>query len=311
MSTIVTTFRLPPAAISLLEGLGELYGPDDWKAHLADAEGLIALLTVRVDEDLLARAPRLRVVANAVVGFDNVDLAACRTRGVQVTNTPDVLTDATADIAMGLLLAAVRRMTQAEASLRAGEFKGWDFWDYLGGDVSGARLGIFGMGRIGRAVARRAAAFGMRIQYNSRTRLPSEEERALGVEWVDWDALLTTSDVLSLHAPASPETRHVLNRESLRRMKPGSYLINTARGTLIDEEALVEVLRDGPLAGAGLDVYEREPTVHPGLLTLPNVTLLPHIGSATPATREAMAMLAARNVYAVLTGGSPLTPIPG
>src|SRR5690606_10719543 len=154
----------------------------------------------------------------------------------------------------------------------------WDFWDYLGGDVSGARLGIFGMGRIGRAVARRAAAFGMRIQYNSRTRLPSEEERALGVEWVDWDALLTTSDVLSLHAPASPETRHVLNRESLRRMKPGSYLINTARGTLIDEEALVEVLRDGPLAGAGLEVYEREPTVHPGLLTLPNVPRLaaPH-----------------------------------
>ncbi|HEX2204276.1 MAG TPA: D-glycerate dehydrogenase, partial [Longimicrobium sp.] len=248
-------------------------------------------------------------VANAVVGYEHEDLEACQARGIVVTNTPDVLTEATADLTWALLLAAVRRLPQAEASLRAGGFRGWGFWDYLGGDLAGRTLGVFGMGRIGQAVARRAGGFGMRVVYHSRTRLSADDEARLGAAFVPFDELVETSDVLSLHAPLTPETRHVIGREALARMRPGSYLINTARGPLVDEGALVEALRDGPLAGAGLDVYEREPEVHPGLLALPNVVLLPHVGSATRDTRTRMAMVAARNAHAVLSGRPPLTPV--
>ncbi|HEX6071286.1 MAG TPA: D-glycerate dehydrogenase [Longimicrobiaceae bacterium] len=306
---IVTTLALPEWIRAELSPLGELMGPEGWEDALPEADALIALLTVKVDQALLDRAPRLRIVANAVVGYDNVDVAACHARGIHVSNTPDVLTDATADLAMALLLATVRRLPQAEASLRAGGFRGWGFWDYLGRDLHGATLGILGMGRIGQAVARRALAFGMKIQYTNRRRLPAEVEGELEARAVDWDTLLTTSDVLSLHAPATADTRHLLDEAALSRMKGGSFLINTARGTLVDEAALVRVLRDGPLAGAGLDVYEREPAIDPGLLELDNVVLLPHIGSATTGTRERMAMLAARNVQAVLTGGEPITPV--
>ncbi|MBW3628290.1 MAG: D-glycerate dehydrogenase [Gemmatimonadetes bacterium] len=309
MALTVTTLELPESALSLLQEVGTVEGPEGWESRLDRAEALIALLTVRVDADLLARAPKLRIVANAVVGYDNVDVAACRERGVVVTNTPDVLTDASADLALALLLATVRKLPQAERSLRAGEFHGWRFWDYLGGDVGGATLGIFGLGRIGQAVARRARPFGMRVQYHSRSRLPAQTEAELGVTWVDWDTLLTTSDILSLHAPSTPQTRHVLDESALRRMRRGSYLINTARGPLVDEAALARVLADGHLAGAGLDVYEREPAVEPALLDLQTVVLLPHIASATPRTREAMARLAARNVHAMLTGRPPLTPV--
>jgi glyoxylate reductase len=309
MARIVTTFPLPDAALELLRPLGPLAGPEGWRDALADAEALLCLLTDRVDAGLLERAPRLRVVANAVVGYEHVDRGACRARGITVTNTPDVLTDATADLAMALILSAVRGLTPAERSLRAGQFHGWGFWDYLGGDLNGKTLGIYGMGRIGRAVARRAAPFGMHVIYHSRTRLPVDEEAALGVEWVDFDGLIARSDVLSLHAPLTPQTRHAIDADALRRMRPGAYLVNTARGALVDEAALVDALRDGPLAGAGLDVYEREPALHPGLLDLPNVTLLPHVGSATRETRTRMAMLAARNVHAVLTGRPPLTPV--
>jgi glyoxylate reductase len=310
MARIVTTFPLPAAALELLRPLGGIAGPECWRDALADAEALLCLLTDRVDAELLARAPRLRVVANAVVGYEHVDVAACRARGIAVTNTPDVLTDATADLAFALILSALRGLPRAERSLRAGEFHGWGFWDYLGADPGGRTLGIYGMGRIGRAVARRAAPFGMRVVYHSRTRLPAEDEAALGAEWVDFDALIARSDVLSLHAPLTPETRHVVSRDVLARMRPGSYLVNTARGALVDEAALVDALRDGPLAGAGLDVYEREPIIHPGLLDLPNVVLLPHVGSATRETRTRMAMLAARNAHAVLSGHPPLTPVP-
>ena len=310
MARIVTTFPLPDAARELLHPLGALAGPEGWREALADAEALLCLLTDRVDQALLDRAPRLRIVANAVVGYEHVDRIACRARGIAVTNTPDVLTDATADLAMALILSAVRGLPAAERSLRAGQFQGWGFWDYLGGDLNGKILGIFGMGRIGRAVARRAAPFGMHVIYHSRTRLPADDEAALGAEWVDFDALIARADVLSLHAPLTPQTRHAFGADALRRMRPGSYLVNTARGALVDEAALVDALRDGPLAGAGLDVYEREPAVHPGLLELPNVTLLPHVGSATRETRTRMAMLAARNVHAVLTGSPPLTPVP-
>lgn len=307
----MTTVALPDEALRLLGELGTVRGPEGWEAHLEEAEALIPLLTVRVDRALLELAPRLRVVACATVGYDHVDVAACRARGISVTHTPDVLTEATADLTWALLLAVVRRLPQAERSLRAGEFRGWGFWDYLGGDVGGRVLGIFGMGRIGRAVARRAGAFGMRVRYTSRTPLPPEEEGALGAERVEWGELLETSDVLSLHAPLTAETRHLLDAAALRRMKPGSYLVNTARGPLVDEGALVEALREGPLAGAGLDVYEREPALHPGLLELDNVVLLPHVGSATRETRTRMAMLAARNAHAVLSGGAPLSPVPG
>jgi glyoxylate reductase len=309
MARIVTTFPLPGNASELLRPLGPVAGPDGWRDALADAEALLCLLTVRVDAALLDLAPRLKVVANAVVGYEHVDVAACRARGIVVTNTPDVLTDATADLAFALILSAVRGLPRAERSLRAGEFHGWGFWDYLGGDLSGKTLGIFGMGRIGQAVARRAAPFGMRVVYHSRTRLPDDAEAALGAEWVDFDALIARSDVLTLHAPLTPDTRHAISREVLRRMRPGSFLVNTARGALVDEAALVDALRDGLLAGAGLDVYEHEPRIHPGLLELPNVVLLPHVGSATRETRTRMAMLAARNAHAVLSGHPPLTPI--
>jgi glyoxylate reductase len=309
MSSIVTTLRLPDAALRLLAELGTVNGPEGWEDALPDATALIPLLTVRVDRALLEQAPRLRVVACATAGYEHVDVDACRERGIIVTNTPDVLTDATADLAWALILAAVRRLPQAERSLRAGEFHGWKFWDYLGGDLSGRLLGIFGMGRIGQAVARRARGFGMRVQYTSRTPLSPSEERALDAARVEWEVPLSTSDVLTLHAPLTPETRHVVDRAALRRMKPGSYLINTARGPLVDEAALVQALRQGPLAGAGLDVYEREPEITPELLELDNVVMLPHIGSATHETRTGMAMLAARNVHAVLGGQPPLTPV--
>ncbi|HLL83712.1 MAG TPA: D-glycerate dehydrogenase [Longimicrobium sp.] len=308
---VATSFPLPDEALALLREVGTVAGPDGWREALGEAQALLCLLTDRVDAALLERAPRLRVVANAVVGYEHVDLAACRARGIVVTNTPDVLTGATADLAWALILAAVRRLPQAERSLRAGEFHGWGFWDYLGGDLEGRTLGIFGMGRIGRAVARRAAGFGMRVVYHSRTALSADDERALGAERVDFDGLLARSDVLALHAPVTPETRHAFGRDALRRMRPGSVLINTARGALVDEAALVDALRDGPLAAAGLDVYEQEPAVHPGLLELPNVVLLPHIGSATRGTRTGMAMLAARNVHAVLSGRAALTAVEG
>ena len=311
MAKSVATFPLPDEALALLREAGAVAGPEDWRGELADADALVCLLTDRVDAALLDAAPRLRVVANAVVGYEHVDLAACRARGIVVTNTPDVLTEATADLTWALILATVRRLPQAERSLRAGEFHGWGFWDYLGGDLAGATLGVFGMGRIGRAVARRAGAFGMRVAYHSRTRLSGDEERALGAEWVDFDALVATADVLTLHAPLTPETRHVVDAGVLRRMKPGSWLVNTSRGPLVDEAALAEALRDGRLAGAGLDVYEHEPRITPALLDLPNVVLLPHVGSATRDTRTRMAVLAARNAHAVLSGRPPLNPVPG
>ncbi|HST63317.1 MAG TPA: D-glycerate dehydrogenase [Longimicrobium sp.] len=310
MTRIVTTFALPDDALELLRPLGSIAGPEGWCGALADAEALLCVLTDRVDAELLEAAPALRVVANAVVGYEHVDVAACRARGIVVTNTPDVLTDATADLAFALILSAMRGLPSAERSLRAGEYHGWGFWDYLGADPAGRTLGIYGMGRIGQAVARRAAPFGMRVIYHSRSRLSAEDEAALGAEWTGFDGLIARSDVLSLHVPLTPDTRHVISADVLRRMRAGSYLINTARGALVDEAALVDALRDGPLAGAGLDVYEREPALAPGLVDLPNVVLLPHVGSATRETRTAMALLAARNAHAVLTGNPPLTPIP-
>lgn len=310
MTRIATAVVLPPEAIALLETVGELAGPDEWREALPTVEALVTPVSIPVGPALLDQAPRLRIVANAGVGYDNFDLAACREHGVILTNTPGVLTEATADIALGLMLSVVRGLPRAERSLRAGEFRGWGFWDHVNGDIAGARVGIFGMGRIGQAFARRAHACGAVIQYHNRSRLPEAIERPLDATWVDWDTLITTSDILSLHAAYTPELRHRIDAEALGRMKRGSFLVNTARGALVDEAALVVALRDGPLAGAGLDVYEREPAIHPGLLELENAVLLPHIGSATPATRTAMALMASRNIVSVLTGQGPLTPVP-
>lgn len=309
MSRVVSTFVLPEEAASLLAPLG-LAGPEGWREALPEAEALLCLLTDRVDAALLDAAPRLRVVANAVVGYEHVDLEACAAREIVVTNTPGVLTEATADLAFALVLSVMRGLPRAERRLRAGGFRGWGFGDFLGTDLGGRTLGIFGFGRIGQAVARRAVPFGMRVIRHSRSPLPDGVAQELGVEPVSFETLLERSDVLSLHAPLTPATRHVIDARALARMKPGAYLVNTARGPLVDEAALAEALREGRLAGAGLDVYEREPEVHPALLAAPNAVLLPHIGSATRETRARMAMLAARNAHAVLTGGPPLTPVP-
>lgn len=274
----------------------------------ADADALICLLTDRVDEDLLRAAPRLRVVANVAAGYDNIDVAAATRAGVAVTNTPGVLTEPTADLTFALLLAAARRVPEGDAFLRAGRYTHWKLdQEQTGLDVHGRTLGIIGLGQIGRAVARRAFhGFGMRVLYHQRRRLDPIEEAELGVTWSELDELLVRADFVSLHAPLTEETRHLVDAEALARMKASAVLVNTARGPLVDEAALVEALRSGTIAGAGLDVYEDEPAVHPGLLELrERVVLLPHLGSATEATRRKMADLAVANVLAVLSGRRP------
>lgn len=272
-------------------------------------DGAVTLLTDRVDAALLASAPRLRVVANVAVGLDNVDLEACAARGVVVTNTPGVLTEATADLAFGLLLAAARRIAEGDRLVRRGEFPGWTPSFLLGARVHGAVLGVVGMGRIGQAMARRARGFGMRVVYAAPRPLPAELERALGVTRLELDGLLAAADFVSLHCPLTPETRHLVNATRLARMRPHAILVNTARGPCVDEEALAAAIASGRLAGAALDVFEDEPRVHPSLLALDRVLLAPHIGSADRPTREGMARIAADNVLAVLAGRPPLTAI--
>lgn len=272
--------------------------------------GLVVRVADRVDAALLARTPRLAVVANVAVGVDNIDVAACSARGVIVTNTPDVLSEATADLAFGLLLDAARRISEGDRLVRAGQWKDWTPSFHLGTRVHGMKLGLVGFGRIGKAVARRARGFGMHVGYTQRRREPEALERALGATYVaSLDELCATSDAISIHVPLTPETRHLFSAERLARMRPGSILVNTARGPIVDEAALAEALSAGPLAAAGLDVFEREPAVHPALLALENVVLSPHIGSADRPTREAMASLAVANVVRVLAGDPPVTPV--
>ncbi|HEY8091224.1 MAG TPA: D-glycerate dehydrogenase [Polyangiaceae bacterium] len=275
----------------------------------AGLDGLVALLTDHVDRALLARAPRLRVVANVAVGVDNVDVGACADRGIVVTNTPGVLTEATADFAFGLLLAAARRIAEGDRVVRAGGFDGWTPSFMLGKRVHGATLGLVGMGRIGQAMARRARGFGMRVLYTAPRGLPEDLERALGATRQDLNALLSMADFVSLHCPLTPETRHLMNVSRLGLMRPGTVLVNTARGGCVDEPALADALSRGHLAAAGLDVFEDEPRVDPRLLALENVVLAPHLGSADRPTREAMARIAVDNVLAVLAGQPPLTPV--
>ncbi len=284
--------------------------PEELRAGVAAADGLLCLLTERIDAPLLDAAPRLRIVANLAVGFDNIDRAAAAERGIVVTNTPDVLTEATADLAWALILAAARRVGEGERLVRSGGWTGWSPLQLVGRAVGGAdrTLGIVGMGKIGLATARRAAGFGMAVCYTSRTPKPVAEAE-LGAERVDLDELLARADVVSLHVPYSPEAHHLIGAPQLAAMKPTAVLVNTARGAVVDEAALVTALRQGTIAAAGLDVYEREPALAPGLADLPNAVLLPHLGSATVETRAAMVELACANLVAVLHGDPPLTPV--
>lgn len=278
--------------------------------RLAPADGAVTLLSDPVTARVLQACPRLRVVANYAVGYDNVDLAAAAERGIVVTNTPDVLTEATADTTWALILAAARRVAEGDRMVRAGKFRGWGPDLLLGIDLRGKLLGIVGMGRIGRAVARRAPAFGMRVAYCDTERMPDSAEAALCARFLRLEELLRRSDVITLHCPLNATTHHLLDPAHLATLKPTAVLVNTARGPVVDEAALVESLRSGRLAAAGLDVYEREPALSPGLAELPNVLLLPHLGSAGRETREAMARLAAENVREVLSGRPALTPVP-
>ncbi len=275
----------------------ETLSREELLAGVHGASALLSMLSERVDEELLDQAPRLRIVANNAVGTDNIDVLACTRRGIWVTNTPDVLTESTADLTFALLLAVARRLHEGEALVRGGGFHGWTPTMLLGRELRGATLGILGYGRIGKAVARRAEGFGMRVLFTS---------RGGGVEF---EALLRDSDFLTLHVPLNDQTRHVLGAVQLLQMKRGAILINTARGALVDEAALVRALETGHLGGAGLDVYEDEPRVHPGLLNRNDVVLLPHLGSATEATRARMASLALTDIERVLRGEPPLHPV--
>jgi glyoxylate reductase len=274
---------------------------EDMIARIAGKQALVSMVTDAVDATVIAAGTALKLVANVAVGYNNVDVAAATARGIIVTNTPDVLTDATADFTLALILAVTRRLGEGERIVRRGAWTGWAFDQLLGMQLRGRQLGIVGYGRIGQAVARRAEAFGMTVVHSSR---PGPGARDSGL-----DRLLSSSDIVSLHVPLTPDTRHLIGQTQLARMKRSAYLINTTRGPVVDEAALAWALRQHLIAGAALDVYEREPEVHPDLLTLENVVLAPHLGSATTETRTAMADLAASNVIAVLGGQAPLTPV--
>jgi len=283
---------------------------EELHGHVAGADAAITLLHDRVDDAFLnAAGPGLRVVANVAVGYDNIDVAACRARGVIATNTPGVLTDATADIAFALILMATRRLGEGERLIRSGTPWSWNMFFLLGTGLQGKTLGVVGLGLIGQATARRARAFGMDVVYAGRSGADPAVEAELGARRLELDELLATADVVSLHCPLTPDTRHLIDARRLALMKPTAYLVNTARGPVVDEAALAAALRDGTIAGAGLDVFEREPQVDPGLLELENVVLIPHLGSATIETRTAMAVLAAENALAVLAGRPAITPI--
>ncbi len=312
------TVRLPEAAADLLRDASAAWftpheralSPAELYAASAGADGVVVSLADRIDDPFLdAAGPQLRVVANVGVGYDNVDVPACAARGVVVTNTPGVLTDATADLAFALVLMTTRRLGEAERFIRAR--RPWAFGlDFmLGTGITGKTLGIVGLGQIGAAVARRARAAGMEIVYTARNRAAPELEAELAARFLPLDELLATADVVSLHAPLTEQTRGLIDAAALARMKPTAFLVNTSRGAVIDEAALVDALANGTIAGAGLDVYEREPELHPGLLELENVVLLPHLGSATTETRTAMAVLAVRNALAVTHGHPALTPV--
>ena len=279
-------------------------------AGIEQADALLCMLSDRIDLEVLEAAPLLRVISNYAVGFDNIDVAAARQRGVEVTTTPGVLTDATADLAWALLLAAARNLGAGERLVRAGEWTGWAPTQLLGEPLRHQTLGIVGMGAIGQAVARRAQGFGMNVVYFNRNQVASEIETSLGAEFVSLDELLRRSDFISLHAPLNDQSRHMFDARAFRLMKSTAVLVNTGRGALIDEAELVNVLREGRIAAAGLDVYEFEPKITDGLLTLDNVVLAPHLGSASTLARGDMVRLCCENIVEVLAGRPAVTPAP-
>lgn len=323
---IVVTRRIPDAGLRILAEAGARVtilqqdgdAPLERAALLAgvrDADVILSLLTEQIDEEVMAAAPRLRGIANMAVGYNNIDVDAAARRGIGVTNTPGVLTETTADLTFALLLAVARRIPEAHAYMSAGRFRIWGPELLLGTDVgTGAdgeprTLGIIGYGRIGRAVARRAAGFGMRILvYSPGSR--TEIEASSDVEWADLDALISAADFVTLHARLTPDTRHMIGERELRMMKETAYLINVARGEMVDENALVRALRERWIAGAALDVFENEPEMAPGLTDCHNAVIVPHIGSATTGTRNRMAAMAAGNALAMLRGTPPLNPVP-
>ncbi len=274
--------------------------PPALQSALSQSVAAIVTLTDRIDADVLTTAPRLQIVANYAVGYNNIDVEAARQRGIVVTNTPDVLTDATADLTWALILGAARRLIEGDRLVRSGHWTGWTPTQLLGASVAGRSLGVIGMGRIGQAVARRAAGFGMSVIYYSRTQIDSREAAA----WkpLALPAVLAESDILTIHVPLTSTTRHLIGAHELAQMRRSAILINTARGPIVDESALAAALRNGAIAGAGLDVFEHEPHVHPELPTLPQVVLLPHLGSATMDARVEMGMMCVNNIEAVLSG---------
>jgi glyoxylate reductase len=309
---VIPQYLHEPGLSMAREAAEVVYWPEDSPmprerllAAVVDADGVLSHPASRFDRQLLDRAPRLKVIANVAVGYDNVDVAACTERGIAVCNTPGVLTDATADATLALMLAVSRRVVEADRFIRSG---GWRYWTptlLVGQDLTEATVGIVGMGRIGREVARRVRAFRARVVYYSRRRYP-EVEAELGATYVDLPTLLAESDFVTLHVPATPETRHLIGAAELAQMKPTAYLINAARGPIVDQAALAEALRAGRIAGAGLDVYDPEPIpADDPLLRLDNVVLMPHVGAATLRTRQRMSELAARNLIAVLKGQPP------
>ena len=281
------------------------FGPDALAQRLAGKDGVMCCLTDRIDAGLLAACPQLKAVANIAVGYNNIDLPACTARGVMATNTPGVLDDSTADLAWALMLATARRLTEVESYIRAGEWTGWRLKQWLGVDVHHATLGIIGMGRIGQVIAKRATGFDMKVIYSNRKRVSPDIEQRLNATYVSKDELLKQADFVVLQVPYSPETHHLIGAAELKTMKPTAILINSTRGGVVDDAALIEALKNGALRGAGLDVFENEPRLNPGFLQLRNVVLAPHVGSSTEATRRAMAMTAARNLVAALGGGKP------
>jgi glyoxylate reductase len=311
-SKVLVTRRLPSSVLAKLEAAATVdlhtgdaaMAPDELRARVADKDALVTLLTDSIDRTVIDAAPKLKIVANVAVGFNNIDIAYAQSRGVIVTHTPDVLTESVADFTWALILAVTRRLAEGERVVRSGQWKGWALDFMLGTELKGKQLGLVGVGRIGRAVAARAPAFGMRVVYTE----PRDIDLP-GAENISLDRLLNTSDIVSLHVPLTPETTHLIDKRSLARMKRSAYLINTARGPVVDEEALAWALQQHLIAGAALDVFEREPAVHPDLSKLENVLLVPHLASATTETRTAMADLAAENVIAVLAGRAPLTPV--
>jgi glyoxylate reductase len=309
---IFSTRQLFQAARTILD---EHFQVDYWKGdklsradllkHVADKDGLVCLLTEKVDEELLSAAPKLRIAATVSVGYDNIDVPACTKHKVVATNTPGVLDDTTADFAWTLLMAVARRLLEGDSWMHSGTWNGWDLDQLVGGDVWGKTLGILGFGRIGRGVARRALGFQMRVLYNDAVRAPADVEKELNAEFVDRDRLFRESDFISLHVPLLPDTRHLISKDNLEKMKHTAFLVNTSRGPVVDEAALAEALENKKIAGAALDVFEHEPKVHPALLTRKDVILTPHMASASLDTRTKMAVMAANNVVALFEGRRP------